>query len=83
MASAEGAIDAYLGFEIERDLLAGTLTLSQKHYSRDPAHIRRLGMLSLSYSAASRTTLGEKTPPDRPFHLRYPGIVGSWGYQLG
>ena len=33
MASAEGAIDAYLGFEIERDLLAGTLTLSQKHYA--------------------------------------------------
>ena len=33
MASAEGAIDAYLGFQIERDLVAGTPTISQKHYA--------------------------------------------------
>ena len=85
MASAEGAIDP--GFEIERDLLAGTITLSQKHYAE--------GILR-TYDAwewlPSPTLLppGQRlvknshdTPPDRPFHLCYPGIVGSWGCQLG
>ena len=74
MSSAEGAIDAYLGFEIERDLLAGTITLSQKHCAE--------GILR-TYDAwecvLSPTVLppgqrwvknSQDTPPDRPFHLR-------------
>ena len=31
----EGAIHTYLGCEIERDLIAGTTTLSQRHYAED------------------------------------------------
>ena len=31
----DGAIQIYLGCEIERDMLAGTTILSQKHYAED------------------------------------------------
>jgi len=31
----EGASHTYLGCEIERDLLAGTRTLSQRHYAEE------------------------------------------------
>ncbi len=33
--TTEGAIQTYLGFEIERDMSTGTTTLSQKHYVED------------------------------------------------
>jgi hypothetical protein len=33
--TTEGAIQTYLGFEIERDMSTGTTTLSQKHYAED------------------------------------------------
>ena len=33
--TSDGMIQTYLGCEIERDMLAGTTTLSQKHYAED------------------------------------------------
>ena len=33
--TTDGAIQTYLGCEIERDILADTTTLSQKHYAED------------------------------------------------
>jgi hypothetical protein len=82
--TSEGAIRTYLGFEIKRNLCDGTTVLSQKHYAEDI--LRTFGFwdahpLSTILVPHSRLSKDDCDPsPDRAFHLRYRGIVGSLGY---
>ncbi len=73
--------------EIEHDLLAGTTT---KQYAEDirryPVHIRRLGLLSLSYGATSRTTFGGKLlghSTRSPFPTTLPWLPTRHRWQSG
>jgi hypothetical protein len=82
--TSEGAIRTYLGCEIERNMQDGTTVLSQKHYAEDI--LRTFGFwdahpLSTILAPHSRLSKEDCDPsPDRAFHLRYRGIVGSLGY---
>ena len=82
--TSEGAIRTYLGCEIERNMHDGTTVLSQKHYAEDI--LRTFGFwdahpLSTILAPHSRLSKEDCDPfPDRAFHLRYRGIVGSLGY---
>jgi Reverse transcriptase (RNA-dependent DNA polymerase) len=82
--TSEGAIRTYLGCEIERDMIAGTTVLSQKHYAEDV--LRTFGFwdahpLSTILAPHSRLSKEDCDPsPARDFHLRYRAIVGSLGY---
>ena len=64
--------------------LAGTTTLSQKHYAEDI--LRTYGFwvtlpLATPLPPYTRLTKDDCDPaPERVFHLRYRGIVGSLGY---
>ena len=69
---------------IQRDLIAGTTTLSQQHYTQKI--LRTYGAWD-SFPAPTFSPPGQRlvkgpedTPPDRAFNLRYRGIVGSLGY---
>ena len=80
--TSDGAIQTYLGCEIERDLLAGTTTLSQ----RPEDILRTYGFWeSLPLATVLATLLPPHTrlskddcdpAPERAFHLRYRGTVG-------
>jgi hypothetical protein len=79
----EGEIHTYLGCEITRDLENGITTLSQKHYTEE------ILRTYVSWDIFSSTVLppgkrlekgGTIIIPDKIFHLRYHGIVGSLGY---
>ena len=54
--TTDGAIQTYLGCEIERDMLNGTTTLSQKHYTEDI--LRTYGF----WDSLPLTTLPPHTP---------------------
>jgi hypothetical protein len=80
----DGVIQTYLDCEIERDMSTGTTTLSQKHYAQDILRTYGFwGSLSLSTILPPHTRLSKgdcDSAPERVFHLRYHGIVGSLGY---
>jgi hypothetical protein len=82
--TTEGVIQTYLGYEIERDMSTGTTTLSQKHYTEDILHTYGFwGSLPLTTMLPPHTRLSKDDcdpTPERVFHLRYRGIVGSLGY---
>ncbi len=82
--TTDGAIQTYLGCEIERDMSTGTITLSQKHYSEDILRTYGFwGSLPLATMLPPHTRLSKDDchpAPERVFHLRYRGIVGSLGY---
>ena len=80
----EGAVQTYLGCEIERDLTKGTTRLSQTHYSIDI--LKTYGHWD---STPAPTPMIPNTRlrkedcdmnPDPAAHRRYRGIVGSLGY---
>jgi hypothetical protein len=80
----EGEIHTYLGCEITRDLETGITTLSQKHYAEEI--LRTYGSWDVAPSSTvlppgKRLEKGDTIIlPDKIFHLRYRGIVGSLGY---
>ncbi len=82
--TTEGVIQIYLGYEIERDMSTDTTTLSQKHYAEDILHTYGFwGSLPLTTMLPPHTRLSKDDcdpAPERAFHLRYRGIVGSLGY---
>jgi hypothetical protein len=82
--TTDGAIQTYLGCEIERDMSTGTTTLSQKHYAEDILRTYGFwGSLPLATILPPHTRLSKDdcdSAPERAFHLRYRGIVGSLGY---
>ncbi len=82
--TTDGVIQTYLGREIERDMSTGTTTLSQKHYAEDILRTYGLwGSLSLDTMLPPHTRISKDDcdpAPERAFHLRYRGIVGSLGY---
>jgi hypothetical protein len=61
-----------------------TTTLSQKHYAEDILHTYGFwGSLPLATMLPPHTRLSKDDcdpAPERAFHLRYRGIVGSLGY---
>jgi hypothetical protein len=80
----EGAVQTYLGCDIERDLVKGTTRLSQTYYSIDV-----LKTFSHWDSTPAPTPMVPNTllckedcdmNPDPRAHRRYRGIVGSLGY---
>jgi hypothetical protein len=77
-------IQTYLGCEMERDMSTGTITLSQKHYAEDILRTYGFwGSLSLATMLPPHMFLSQDDcdpTPERAFHLRYRGIVGSFGY---
>jgi hypothetical protein len=69
---------------IQRDLIAGTTTLSQQHYTQKI--LRTYGAWD-SFPSPTFSPPGQRlvkgqedTPPDRAFNFRYRGIVGSLCY---
>jgi hypothetical protein len=82
--TTDGAIQTYLGCEIERDMSTGTTTLSHKHYAEDILRTYGFwGSLPLATMLPPHTRLCQDDcdpAPERAFHLRYRGIVGSLGY---
>ncbi len=80
----EGEIHTYLGCEIMRDLDNGITILSQKHYAEEI--LRTYGSWDVAPSSTilppgKRLEMGDTIiVPDKIFHLRYRGIVGSLGY---
>ena len=80
----EGEIRTYLGCEITRDLDNGITILSQKHYAEEI--LRTYGSWDVTPSSTilppgKRLEMGDTIiVPDKIFHLRYRGIVGSLGY---
>ncbi len=82
--TSEGAIRIYLGCEIERNMRDDTTVLSQKHYAEDILHTfgfwdgHPLSTILAPHSHLSKDDCDPS--PDRVFHLRYRGIVGSLGY---
>jgi hypothetical protein len=62
----------------------GTTTLSQKHYTEDILRTYGFwGSLPLATMLPPHTCLSKDDcdpAPERAFHLRYRGIVGSLGY---
>ena len=82
--TTDGAIQTYLGCEIERDMTIGTTTLSQKHYAEDILRTYGFwGSLPLATMLPPHTRLSKDDcdpTPEKAFHLRYRGIVGSLGY---
>jgi hypothetical protein len=82
--TTDGVIQTYLGCEIERDMSTGTTTLSQKHYAEDILRTYGFwGSLPLATMLPPHTRLSKDDcdpAPERAFHLRYRGIVGSLGY---
>jgi len=82
--TTDGVIQTYLGCEIERDMSAGTTTLSQKHYAEDILSTYGFwGSLPLATMLPPHTRLSKDDcdpAPERVFHLCYRGIVGSLGY---
>ena len=82
--TTDGAIQTYLGCEIERDMTLGTTTLSQKHYAEDILRTYGFwGSLPLATMLPPHTRLSKDdcdSTPEKAFHLRYRGIVGSLGY---
>ena len=82
--TTDGAIQTYLGCEIERDMSTGTTTLSQKHYAEDILRTYGFwGSLPLATILPPHTRLSKDdcdSAPERAFHLRYRGSVGSLGY---
>jgi hypothetical protein len=82
--TTDGAIQTYLGCEIERDMSIGTTTLSQKHYAEDILRTYGFwGSLTLTTMLPPHTRLSKDDcdpTPEKAFHLRYHGIVGSLGY---
>ena len=82
--TTDGVIQTYLGCEIERDMSTDTTTLSQKHYTEDILRTYGFwGSLPLATILPPHTRLSKDdcdSAPERAFHLRYRGIVGSLGY---
>ncbi len=80
----EGEIHTYLGCEIFRDLDNGITILSQKHYAEEI--LRTYGSWEVTPSSTilppgKRLEMGDNIiVPDKIFHFRYRGIVGSLGY---
>ena len=80
----EGEISAYLGCEIERDLQAGWTILSQRHYATEV--LRTFDYWDClppltPMRPGTRLTKDDCNPsPQKEFHRRYRGIVGSLGY---
>ena len=80
----EGPLSVYLGCEVERDMIAGTTILSQKHFTMDIlntfGHTHSIPTLT---PMAPNTRLSKEdcdSKPDPIFHRRYRGIVDSLGY---
>ena len=82
--TTDGAMQTYLGCEIECDMSTGTTTLSKKHYAKDILRTYGFwGSLTLATMLPPHTRLSKDDcdpAPERAFHLRYRGIVGSLGY---
>ena len=80
----EGEIHTYLGCEITRDLENGITTLSQKHYAESILRTYDSWDIAPSSTVLPPGKLLENGDtiiiPDKIFHLRYRGIVGSLGY---
>ncbi len=82
--SYQGEIHTYLGCKITRDLENGITTLSQKQYVVEI--LRTYGSWDTVPSSTvlppgKRLENGDTIIiPDKIFHLRYRGIVGSLGY---
>jgi hypothetical protein len=80
----EGAINTYLGCEIERDIAAGRTLLSQCHFAEDV--LRTFEMWDCipaltPIKPGTRLTKDQSDLSPAPaFHRRYRGIVGSLGY---
>jgi hypothetical protein len=80
----EGEIHTYLGCEIMRHLDNGITILSQKHYAEEI--LRTYDSWDVAPSSTilppgKRLEMGDTIiVPDKIFHLRYRGIVGSLGY---
>jgi hypothetical protein len=80
----EGPLEHYLGCEITRDHIAGTTTLSQKHYAEEI--LRSYGFWDIlprntPMKPNTRLSKDDCDPNPQPdFHRRYRGIVGSLGY---
>ena len=82
----ECPLEHYLGCEVARDPVAGTTTLSKKHYAEEilrshgfwdipprNTHIKPNSHLSKDHCDPN---------PKQDFHRRYRGIVGSLGYLI-
>ena len=82
--SYEGEIRTYLGCEIERDMAKGLTSLSQKHYAEEVLHTCDAWDYHPSATVLPPNLRLRKEDcdlnPDRVFHSRYRGIVGSIGY---
>jgi len=80
----EGPLEHYLGCEIARDHIAGTTTLSQKHYAEEILRSYRFWDIlprNTPMKPNTRLSKDECDPNPKPdFHRRYRGIVGSLGY---
>ena len=80
----EGPLSVYLGCEVERDMIAGTTILSQKHFTLDILHTYgHTNSIPALTPMAPNTHLSKDDcdpNPDPIFHRRYRGIVGSLGY---
>jgi hypothetical protein len=83
-SSYEGEIRTYLGCEIERDMAKGLTSLSQKHYAEEVLHTCDAWDYHPSATVLPPNLRLRKEDcdlnPDRVFHSRYRGIVGSIGY---
>ena len=80
----EGEVTEYLGCVIERDRAAGTITLSQKHYSK-----RILALYNMQEANHRKTPLepgvqlskqDSPATPDPALHCMYRGIIGHLSF---
>jgi len=79
----EGSLGHYLSCAFTCNFVAGTTTLSQKHYAEE--NLRIYGFWDISPRSTpikpntrlSKDDCDSKTKPE--FHIRYCGIVGSLG----
>ena len=82
--SYEGEIQTYLGCEIERDMVKGTTSLSQKHYAEEVLRTFNAWDYHPSSTVLPPNLRLRKEDcdlnPAPAFHSRYRGIVGSLGY---
>ena len=80
----EGLLEQQLGYEIARIYVAGTTSLSQKHYAEDILQLYGFWDIlprNTPMQPNTRLSKDDCDPNPKPdFHRRYRGIVGSLGY---
>jgi len=80
----EGPLEHYLGCKIARDPVAGTTTLSQKHYAEEilqPHGFWDIPPRNTLMKLNTRLSKDDCDPnPKADFRRRYCGIVGRFGY---